>query len=74
MKLQTVINFLDNLKEYNPELKPYFIRQSDDRAGKRCELARDIDGAGVDVKTQLLTYNEMYRFLQGYMFKKNNYL
>jgi hypothetical protein len=74
MKLQTVINFLDNLKGYNPELEHYFIRKSDDRAGRRCELAKREEQGSLTVKTELLTYNEMYMFLQGYMFKKNNYL
>jgi hypothetical protein len=73
MKLQTIQNFLDNLKGYNPELKPYHLEQSDSRVGRRVALAIRSD-MSLDVKTDFYTYEGMYIFLMGYKLKSEKRL
>ncbi len=73
MKLQTIENFLNNLKVTNPELKAYHLQESDPRGGRKVALAVR-ENNSLDVKTDFHSYSEMYAMLLGYKLKSEKRL
>lgn len=74
MKKEQLQTILESMQGSYHELKGLKFVNSDARLGKRLALAQEGESGTLNVKTDYLTYDEMYRFLQGYAMKADNQL
>jgi len=64
---------VENIKLFVKTLRDYEIVKSDSRIGGKIALATKEDGC-LRVRTDYMTYDEMYYFMRGVYMKENNYI
>jgi hypothetical protein len=65
-------HLLETIQKSCPELKGLKLQNADARLGKKVALVSEGESGSLNVKTDFITYSEMFYFLQGYICKTEN--
>lgn len=68
-----VLTLLGHIKKECSEMSDCNIQESDGRLGKLIALTKPCENGCIEVKSDYLSYNEMYYFLMGYLMKTRKY-